>query len=513
MPTVPMNLLFDDIAVIESVGDPATVLVGGISHDSRRVRPGDLFCCVPGVVSDGHAFAVDAVERGAVGLLCEHFIPELQNRDVVQSRVAPGTMRSAMARLASAFYEFPSRDLLMVGVTGTNGKTTVTKILGDLLAATGFPTDVMGTLSGARTTPEATELQRVLAGVRDRQRADGQRHAVAMEVSSHALVQSRVEGIHFDVAVFTNLSHDHLDYHRTMDEYFEAKARLFSSNHALRAVINTDDPWGRMLLERVRIPAVAVRRSLATDVILAPGRTEFTWRGRRVRTALTGAVNVDNTLLAAETGVVLEIDPDAIADAMSSVVPVPGRLQVVAAPGPRGEIDQPPFTVFVDYAHTPAGLEVVLGEARTLGRGGRVLSVFGCGGDRDRAKRPLMGEAAVRLSDIAVLTSDNPRDEDPGAIIEDVLHGIPEGRQNKDLVVEPDRHVAIRRVLDLARPGDIVVIAGKGHENYQEIAGERLPFDDAVEARAVLSARYGTDPSTWGATGASAAASNSQSEG
>jgi UDP-N-acetylmuramoyl-L-alanyl-D-glutamate--2,6-diaminopimelate ligase len=513
MPTVPMNLLFDDIAVIESVGDPATVLVGGISHDSRRVRPGDLFCCVPGVVSDGHAFAVDAVERGAVGLLCEHFIPELQNRDVVQSRVAPGTMRSAMARLASAFYEFPSRDLLMVGVTGTNGKTTVTKILGDLLAATGFPTDVMGTLSGARTTPEATELQRVLAGVRDRQRADGQRHAVAMEVSSHALVQSRVEGIHFDVAVFTNLSHDHLDYHRTMDEYFEAKARLFSSNHALRAVINADDPWGRMLLERVRIPAVAVRRSLATDVILAPGRTEFTWRGRRVRTALTGAVNVDNTLLAAETGVVLEIDPDAIADAMSSVVPVPGRLQVVAAPGPRGEIDQPPFTVFVDYAHTPAGLEVVLGEARTLGRGGRVLSVFGCGGDRDRAKRPLMGEAAVRLSDIAVLTSDNPRDEDPGAIIEDVLHGIPEGRQNKDLVVEPDRHVAIRRVLDLARPGDIVVIAGKGHENYQEIAGERLPFDDAVEARAVLSARYGTDPSTWGATGASAAASNSQSEG
>jgi UDP-N-acetylmuramoyl-L-alanyl-D-glutamate--2,6-diaminopimelate ligase len=169
--------------------------------------------------------------------------------------------------------------------------------------------------------------------------------------------------------------------------------------------------------------------------------------------------------------------------------------------------------VFVDYAHTPAGLEVVLGEARVLGRGGRVLSVFGCGGDRDRAKRPLMGEAAVRLSDIAVLTSDNPRDEDPGAIIEDVLHGIPQGSQNKKLVVEPDRHVAIRRVLDLARPGDIVVIAGKGHENYQEIAGERLPFDDAVEARAVLSARYGTDPSTWGATGVSAAASSSQPEG
>jgi UDP-N-acetylmuramoyl-L-alanyl-D-glutamate--2,6-diaminopimelate ligase len=463
-------------------------------------------------VSDGHAFALDAVERGAVGLLCEHFIPELENRAVVQSRVAPGTMRSAMARLAAAFYEFPSRDLLMVGVTGTNGKTTVTHILGDLLARLGFPTDVMGTLSGARTTPEATELQRVLADVRDRQRADGQRHAVAMEVSSHALTQSRVEGIHFDVAVFTNLSHDHLDYHGTMEEYFEAKARLFSPSHSLRAVINADDPWGKRLLEQVRIPAVAVHRSAATDIVLAPGHTEFTWRGRRVRTALTGAVNVDNALLAAEAATALEIDPDAIADALGSVSPVPGRLQVIVTAGQQAQRDRPPFTVFVDYAHTPAGLEVVLAEARSLARGGRVLSVFGCGGDRDRAKRPLMGEAAVRLSDIAVLTSDNPRDEDPGAIIEDVLRGIPEGRTNKKVVVEPDRRLAIRRVLELARPGDMVLIAGKGHESYQEIAGERLPFDDAVEVRAALTARYGADPSTWGAT-AVAAADSAQLEG
>jgi UDP-N-acetylmuramoyl-L-alanyl-D-glutamate--2,6-diaminopimelate ligase len=504
-----MNLLFDDIEIIESMGDPAAVLVRGISHDSRRVRPGDLFCCVPGIVDDGHAFAVDAVERGAVGLLCEHFIPELANRAIVQTRVAPGTMRSAMARLAAAFYDFPSRDLLMVGVTGTNGKTTVTQILGELLVATGFPTDVMGTLSGARTTPEATELQRVLAGIRDRQRADGQRHAVAMEVSSHALVQSRVEGIHFDVAVFTNLSHDHLDYHGTMEDYFEAKARLFSADHALRAVINADDPWGKRLLGRVRIPTVAVHRAAATDLVLFPGRTEFTWRRRRVRTALTGAVNVDNALLAAETALALEIHPDAIADALSSVSPVPGRLEVIAMPGRLGEAGRrPPFTVFVDYAHTPAGLEVVLGEARGLARGGRVLCVFGCGGDRDRAKRPMMGEAAVRLSDLAVLTSDNPRYENPGAIIEDVLRGIPDGRENKDVVVEPDRDVAIRHALELARPGDIVVIAGKGHETYQEIAGERLPFDDAAHARAVLSTRYGTDPSTWGATGLEATAAD-----
>ena len=229
MRTVPMNLLFDDIEVIESVGDPSAVEVGGITHDSRRVVPGDLFCCVPGQISDGHVHATEAVERGAVGLLCEHFIPELLDRDVVQTRVAPGTMRPVMARLAAAFYGYPARDLLMIGVTGTNGKTTVTQILGDLLGATGRPTNVMGTLSGARTTPEATEVQRVLAGVRDRQKSDGARHAVAMEVSSHALVQSRVEGIHFDVAVFTNLSHDHLDYHGTMEDYFEAKATLFTS--------------------------------------------------------------------------------------------------------------------------------------------------------------------------------------------------------------------------------------------------------------------------------------------
>ena len=248
--------------------------------------------------------------------------------------------------------------------------------------------------------------------------------------------------------------------------------------------------------------------SLPRDGRSSPGA------GGGSRTALTGAINVDNTLLAAEAALALEIDPDAIADALSSVSPVPGRLEVIAMPGRQGEAGRPPFTVFVDYAHTPAGLEVVLGEARNLTRGGRVISVFGCGGDRDRAKRPMMGEAAVRLSDFAVLTSDNPRYENPGAIIEDVLRGIPNGIENKNVAVEPDRHVAILHALGLARPGDIVVIAGKGHETYQEIAGERLPFDDAAEARAVLSGRYGTDPSTWGATALEAtAADNSQPEG
>jgi UDP-N-acetylmuramoyl-L-alanyl-D-glutamate--2,6-diaminopimelate ligase len=497
-----MNLLFDDIEVIESVGDPSSVEVGGISHDSRRVVPGDLFCCVPGRLSDGHVHAAEAVDRGAIGLLCEHFIPELIDHGVVQTRVAEGTMRPVMARLAAAFYGYPARDLLMVGVTGTNGKTTVTQLLGDLLSAAGRPTNVMGTLSGTRTTPEATEVQRVLAGVRDRQRSDGLRHAVAMEVSSHALVQSRVEGIHFDVAVFTNLSHDHLDYHGTMEEYFEAKALLFTPSHALRGVVHADDAWGRRLLERARIPTVAVHQSDATDLVLRPGHSEFTWRGQRITTPLTGAINVDNALLAAEAALALAdpgLGPEEIARAMAHLAPVPGRLQVIAAPGaqPPSDAASPSFTVLVDYAHTPAGLEVVLGEARTLAPAGRVLCVFGCGGNRDRAKRPLMGAAAAHLSDLAFVTSDNPRDEDPLAIIEEVLAGIPGGRGNAAVVVEPDRGVAIRLALEAAGPGDVVVIAGKGHETYQEVAGRRLPFDDAVEARRALSRRFGSDPRTW----------------
>ena len=512
MRTVPMNLLFDDIEVIESVGDPSTVEVGGITHDSRRVVPGDLFCCVPGHVSDGHVHAAEAVERGAVGLLCEHFIPDLLEHDVVQTRIARGTMRPVMARLAAAFYGYPARDLLMIGVTGTNGKTTVTQLLGDLLAATGRPTNVMGTLSGARTTPEATEIQRVLAGVRDRQRSDGARHAVAMEVSSHALVQSRVEGIHFDVGVFTNLSHDHLDYHGTMEAYFEAKAMLFTPGHALRGIVNADDPWGRRLLERARIPTVAVSHGDASDIVLRAGHTEFTWRGQRITTPLTGAVNVDNALLAAEAVLALEelqLGPEEIARAMGNLSPVPGRLQIIAAPAPPAAPEgpgrgagaaaegRPTFTVVVDYAHTPAGLEVVLGEARTLAPSGRVLCVFGCGGNRDRAKRPVMGGVAARLSDLAFVTSDNPRDEDPRAIVEEVLGGIPGGRDNHRVTVELDRGVAIRRALDAAGPGDVVVVAGKGHETYQESAGKRVPFDDALEARRALSVRFGSDPSTW----------------
>jgi UDP-N-acetylmuramoyl-L-alanyl-D-glutamate--2,6-diaminopimelate ligase len=375
----------------------------------------------------------------------------------------------------------------------------VTQMLGDLLGATGRPTNVMGTLSGARTTPEATEVQRILAGVRDRQKWDGLPHAVAMEVSSHALAQSRVEGVHFDVAVFTNLSHDHLDYHGSMEAYFEAKAELFSSRYALRGVINADDPWGRRLLDAARIPVTPVHHADASDIVLRPGETQFTWRGHRITTVLTGSVNVDNALLAAEAALALEVPFEEVTEALTHLRPVPGRLQIIAAGRGRGLTgeDGSPFTVLVDYAHTPAGLEVVLGEAKVLAPDGRVLVVFGCGGNRDRAKRPLMGAAAAQMSDEAFVTSDNPRDEDPMAIIDEVVSGIAGGRENLGVHVEADRRTAIRQALERARPGDVVVIAGKGHETHQEVKGKQLPFDDAVEARAALSARFGSDPGSW----------------
>ncbi|MGH9092986.1 MAG: Mur ligase family protein, partial [Acidimicrobiales bacterium] len=384
----------------------------------------------------------------------------------------------------------PARDLLMAGVTGTNGKTSVTHLLGAVLRHAGRPTTVIGTLTGARTTPEAPDLQRLLAAARDGAPAGGRRPAVAMEVSSHALAQSRVDGVHFDVAVFTNLSHDHLDFHRTMEDYFEAKASLFTPGRAVRGVVNAEDPWGRRLLAGARIPLVPVRQEDASEVELAPGRSAFTWRSQRVTLAMTGAVNVENALLAAEAAVALGMEPPEVAAGLAGAPPVPGRMEAIAVPAPGGW----PCTLLVDYAHTPAGIEVVLAEARRLaGDGARVLLVFGCGGDRDRAKRPLMGAAATQGADLAVLTTDNPRSEDPGAIAADVLAGVvpsaEDARSAGRLVVEPDRRRAIELAVDAAGPGDVVVVAGKGHEAVQEVGDRRLPFDDRAVAAEVLEAR------------------------
>jgi UDP-N-acetylmuramoyl-L-alanyl-D-glutamate--2,6-diaminopimelate ligase len=466
-----MTTLIDGIGVVGVRGDPGSTDVSSVEFDSRQVGEGSLFCCVPGAHTDGHHFAAAAVHGGATSLLCDHFL----DLDVTQVRVAAGMVRPAMAEVASAFFGHPSRALTMVGVTGTNGKTTVTQLVRSILERSGRPTGVIGTLDGVRTTPEAPVLQGLLAGFRD-----AGRQAAAMEVSSHALAQHRVDAILFDVAAFTNLSRDHLDHHGSMDGYFAAKAQLFEPSRARLAVVNVDDPWGRRLAGRLADHRVVrVQRSDATDLGLSLGSTAFTWRGRRLTVPLSGAFNVDNALVAATVASSLGVDENQIADGLASVPPVPGRMEVVSAGFP--------FAVMVDYAHTPAGLDATLSSARGLAGPARVICLFGCGGDRDRGKRPEMGAVAARWSDEIVLTSDNPRSEDPMSIIAEIRSGIAD---TVDPVVEPDRAEAIRIAVAMARPGDVLILAGKGHETSQVTADRVVPFDDRVEATRALAERF-----------------------
>jgi UDP-N-acetylmuramoyl-L-alanyl-D-glutamate--2,6-diaminopimelate ligase len=465
-----MTDLLVGIDLVDVRGDPASVEVTSVEHDSRRVAAGAIFCCLTGRHDDGHDHAPAAVAAGAVALLAERPLPVA----VPQAIVAPGAARPAMATLATTLYGTPATALCCVGVTGTNGKTTVTHLIGSILDARGTSTVVIGTLGGPRTTPEAPELQRRLAAAR----AEGRRAAV-LEVSSHALTEHRVDGIVFDAAVFTNLSHDHLDHHGTMEAYFEAKASLFIPERAALGVVNADDPYGRRLLDAASIPLVAYSLDDVTDVEAAVGHTAFTWRGTRLRTGLSGSHNLANAIAAATVAEALGVPHDVIAAGLEGAPPVPGRFEVVGPPAP--------FTVVVDYAHTPEGLRAALASARGLAPGGRVLCVFGCGGDRDRAKRPAMGAAAAAGADVVVVTSDNPRSEDPVAIIEEVLAGM--GAGPAVVVVEPDRGLAIERAVGLAGPGDLVVVAGKGHETVIEAAGSTRPFDDRQVAAAALAAR------------------------
>jgi UDP-N-acetylmuramoyl-L-alanyl-D-glutamate--2,6-diaminopimelate ligase len=471
-----MSTLIHDIDVVGVRGDPASTEVRSVEFDSRRVGEGSLFCCVPGARTDGHRHAAEAVGGGATSLLCDRYL----DLDVTQVCVTPGTVRPAMAGVAAAFYGHPSRDMTMVGVTGTNGKTTVTQLVGSILNGSGLPTGVIGTLDGERTTPEAPVLQSLLADLR----GDGRR-AVAMEVSSHGLAEHRVDGIVFDVAAFTNLSRDHLDHHRTMDEYFAVKARLFDSARSRAAIINVDDPWGRRLADSVAgRTVVPVQRSDASDIVLSLGSSSFRWRGRPMTVPLSGMFNIDNALLAATVAGSLGVEVDQVAEGLAGAPPIPGRMEVVA-PGP-------PFAVLVDYAHTPAGLDVALSSARGLAGSGRVICLFGCGGDRDPGKRPEMGAVASRWSDVIVLTSDNPRSEDPAVIIDQIRPGISNAAE---LVIEPDRAEAIGTAVGMAGPGDVVVIAGKGHETTQVLADQVVPFDDRAEARRALANRSGgTEP-------------------
>jgi UDP-N-acetylmuramoyl-L-alanyl-D-glutamate--2,6-diaminopimelate ligase len=481
--------------------------VRAVVHDTRDVAPGSLFCCVRGARVDGHDLAGGAVAAGAVALLVDHALP------LAVPQVVVPDVRRAMGPIAAAFWGNPSHELVVVGVTGTSGKTTVTHLLCPVLEASGLaPCAIFGTLSGARTTPEATDLQAMLAAQRDRgtsgagvgRGVGADRGAVAMEVSSHGLVLHRVDGTRFAVAVFTNLSQDHLDFHHTMDDYFAAKAALFTPGFTDRAVVCSDDPRGRGLLARLRaagsgVTATAYSLADAEELTLSPAGASFRWRGEPVELALAGRFNVTNAVAAGAAAEALGIEPGVVARGLSAATPVPGRFEAIDG----GQL----FTVLVDYAHKPDALDQALRAARELvaehaprshgpsGRGSgqhvsgrqRLLVVFGCGGDRDIAKRPLMGEVATRLADYVILTSDNPRSEDPLAIIDDIRAGIPPGTA-ATVAVEPDRRSAIERAVADARSGDVVVIAGKGHETTQTTGDTVRAFDDREVARATLAA-------------------------
>ena len=460
-------------------GDP-TARVADVTYRSGDVRPGSLFFCVPGANVDGHDFAAEAVRAGANALVVERPLP----LDVPQ--VVVRSVREAMGPISAELFGRPADRLTLVGVTGTNGKTTTTYLLESVFRAAGLVPGLIGT-TGARvdgravplprTTPEAPDLQRLLA----RMVEEGV-GAAAMEVSSHGLDQHRVSGIRYSCAVFTNLTQDHLDYHGSMETYFAAKARLFTPETAERSVVNTDQEEGRRLL-RPDLPVITFglepgAEVRAIDVDATASGVAFRVGELKVRSSLRGTFNVANCLAALAAARSVGI-PDRVAvEGIAALSGVPGRVEPVEAG--QG------FLVLVDYAHTPDGIENVLRAARPLASG-RVIVVLGCGGDRDRGKRPLMGRAATGLADHTVITSDNPRSEDPLAIIAEIEPGAVEG--GGAYTIEPDRRAAIRAAVREARTGDVVVIAGKGHETGQEFADRTVPFGDrdvaAEELRAL----------------------------
>lgn len=455
------------LGALSVIGVDADLDLRAATHDSRQVRPGDLFCCVPGRHHDGHDHAPAAVAAGAAALLVERplglGVPELVVPDV----------RRAMGPVAATLLGDPSATLDVIGVTGTNGKTTTTHLLAAILNRAGRNCGVIGTLSGVRTTPEAPELQQLLAAFL----AEGRR-SVAMEVSSHALDLHRVDGTRFRVAVFTNLSRDHLDHHADMAAYFQAKASLFQPGRCELAVLCTDDPHGRLLFDAAQVPSVGYGIADADDLRISPEGSAFTWRGVPVTIALPGRFNVLNALAAATVAAHLGVTPEVVAAGLADVVSIPGRFERVD----EGQ----PFVAAVDFAHTPDGLENLLVAARELAGGGRVVVVFGAGGDRDPTKRPEMGEVVARLADVVVLTTDNPRHEDPAAIMAAVHRGLAD---HPAVTTEPDRAAAIALGVAAAGPGDVLLVAGKGHETTQTIGDVVTPFVDRDVLAAALRAR------------------------
>lgn len=465
-------------------GDPE---IKGLAYDSRKIKPGFMFFALHGQNQDGNQFVQDAITRGAVVVVSDQ--PAMVSC-ASAFFVRVGNPRQAMAEIAAAFYNHPSASMQVIGVTGTNGKTTTAFMLRDIFKDAGRNTGILGTVTyeigdrvipASRTTPESVDLQDMLAQMVH----VGCRSAI-MEVSSHALIQNRVVGVDFDVAIFTNLTHDHLDYHVTKENYFQAKTLLFRGLNQGRkkpmAVVNLDDPYGRSLVRDVPLAAELVTYAIDQEAAVRAVNLQITaagsafdvrspWGETQVKLKLLGRYNISNALAALAAAGVTGVPLVQAARVVSQMVAVPGRLEEVSVEGG--------FQVFVDYAHTDDALHNVLSTLRAI-TAGKLIVVFGCGGNRDAKKRPLMGAVAARLADYVLLTSDNPRKENPIEIIAQIRAGA---KCSTNLEVVEDRHEAIVRALSLAEKGDVVLIAGKGHENYQEFANTVIPFDDRQVVR------------------------------
>jgi UDP-N-acetylmuramoyl-L-alanyl-D-glutamate--2,6-diaminopimelate ligase len=466
------------LAPEEVIGSPEADVLD-LAYAAGAASPGTLFFCVPGSRADGHDFAAEAVANGAVALVVERAL------EVGVPQLVVSDVRASMAVAADTFFGEPTRALEVAGVTGTNGKTTSTFLLRSILEAAGRRPGLVGTVEwivggesrpAPHTTPEAIDLQRLF-----REMLTAGDESAAVEASSHGSALRRLDRVRFAALVFTNLSQDHLDLHGSMEEYFEAKRRLFTGPQPPPAAVNVDDEWGRRLADELeathRAPLLTFGLGSGAEVRaeglqLGAKGSRFRAAGIEIETQLRGGFNVDNVLGAVAAGILLDIDEEAIAAGVAAVVGVPGRFEAID----EGQ----PFAVIVDYAHTPDSLDIVLQAARDLGPG-RLIVVFGAGGDRDRGKRPLMGRVARDRADLAIVTSDNPRSEDPLAIIQDVLQGA-----GMDVEIDPDRRSAIRRAIGLAGSGDVVVVAGKGHEQGQDSGGVVQPFDDREVVREAL---------------------------
>jgi UDP-N-acetylmuramoyl-L-alanyl-D-glutamate--2,6-diaminopimelate ligase len=504
--TLPDDLSATDWVRTSEKSDP---LIRGICYDSRQVSPGDLFVALAGAVNDGHRYIHRALELGAAALVLEH-VPDGVNLGETPAVLVPDSRR-ALAPLAMHFFGNPSEELDLVGITGTNGKTSTGYLTEAILGAAGISTGLIGTVEiryaeekipAVNTTPESLDLQRILRAMRTRET-----DAVVMEVSSHGLELGRVRGCRFKVAAFTNLTQDHLDFHPDMNAYLESKSLLFRDHLSAspKAVVNIDDSASERIVATARQAGAEILRCsrkaeseaeitlLGAEIRLSGTRAKISLRGEivDVELPLLGDFNLENLLVACGIAVALKIDSKDIAAGISACPQVPGRMEVVH------HDSQANPTAIVDYAHTPDAVEKLLHAVRPL-CSGRLITVFGCGGDRDRTKRPLMARAVARASDLAVATSDNPRTEDPGQILRDVEAGLTSlepcdfetfGTRSGCYAIIENRRSAIQRAMAIARPEDTVVLAGKGHEDYQIIGREKLPFDDRDEARKALALR------------------------